>query len=84
MHASIPALLNFFKYDHLPEDLQTISRVFHDLAYFLVEELGEKTDGNLATGPQLNRALQKLLESKDAAVRAALEIKVDDAPRNIE
>jgi len=72
MHPSIPALLTYFSYDHLLEDLQEIPKLFHDLAHQLVDTLGESTNGKLDAGPQLNRSLQKLLESKDAAVRAAV------------
>lgn len=74
MHQSIPALLTYFRYDHLPENLQEVSKLFSDLAHELVEKLGEPTDGKLDAGPQLNRSLQKLLESKDSAVRAAVRI----------
>lgn len=79
MHQSIPALLRYFEYVHLPAHLQEISRPFSDLADELVRELGEATDGKLDAGPQLNRSLQKLLESKDAAVRAALVLEDDSA-----
>lgn len=70
MHPSIPALLQFFKYDHLPPDLQEISKPFHDLAHYLADRLGPAEE--IGRGAQFNRSLQKLLESKDAAVRAAL------------
>lgn len=69
MHPSIPALLKFFEYDHLPENLQEVSRPFHDLAHKLAEELDTQ---DIGAGAQLNRCIQKLLESKDCAVRAAL------------
>lgn len=69
MHPSIPALLKYFEYDHLPEHLQEISKPFHELAHMLAERLDTQ---DIGAGAQLNRALQKLLESKDCAVRAAL------------
>jgi hypothetical protein len=75
MHPSIPALLKFFNYDHLPPELQEISKLYHDLAHDLAERLGEIED--IGPGAQLNRAIQKLLESKDAAVRAALGLRSD-------
>lgn len=58
-------ILRFFEYDHLPEKLQTVSKPFGDMAEMLA---GMPTDhpAELAT------ALRKLLEAKDAAVRAAL------------
>lgn len=65
MHPETARLLSYFAFDHLPEDLQAISRAFHDLAHLLVEDLG-------LTGPETTVALRKLLEGKDAAVRAAL------------
>jgi len=56
-------ILKYFAYDHLPERLQVISKPFHDLAQDIA-----KMDGGAETAV----ALRKLLESKDAAVRAAL------------
>lgn len=56
--------LQFFNYDHLSEDLQEVSKPFHDLAANLAELV---PDNN-----QRRVALQKLLEAKDAAVRARL------------
>ncbi len=55
--------LSHFRYDHLPEELQEVSKPFSDLAHRLVESVPPRTD-------QLEVALQKLLEAKDAAVRA--------------
>lgn len=62
-HPATAAVLRFFAYDHLPLALQNVSRPFHDLAWLLAGYL---------EGPELTVALRKLLESKDAAVRAAL------------
>lgn len=62
-HPAIAALLKFFNYSHLPEPLQTASRQFHDVAWWV------------AKGPQNAEtvmALRKLLEAKDCAVRAQL------------
>jgi hypothetical protein len=58
-------ILRFFAYKHLPPKLQVVSKAFCDLAYNLVW---------LSSGPsaELSVALRKLLESKDAAVRASL------------
>lgn len=69
-HPSINAMMRFFDYDHLPPELQDISKPFADLADKLVANLGHIQEPG--AGAQLNRALQKLLESKDCAVRAAL------------
>ena len=55
-------LLQFFRYKHLPEYLQAISRPFGELAERLVQ--------TLPTNSELTTALRKLLEAKDCAVRA--------------
>jgi hypothetical protein len=70
MHESIPLLLRYFNYDHLPANLQEVSKPFYHLAIDMVERFGETTDGG--SGAQLNRGLQKLVEAKDCMVRAAL------------
>ena len=57
-------MAKWFAYDHLPEPLQEVSKPFHALAYHLCE----LTD----PGPERTDALRKLLEAKDAAVRAKL------------
>ena len=58
-------ILKYFAYDHLPETLQRVSEPFHRLAH--------QIDRDLPAGPETSTALRKLLEGKDAAVRAALE-----------
>jgi hypothetical protein len=57
-------MLKWFRYDHLPEPLQLVSKVFSVTAYAVIE--------NVAPGPERTVALRKLLEAKDAAVRARL------------
>lgn len=57
-------ILQFFEYGHLPAHLQGISRSFHVLAHQLVRVLPRN--------PERSTALRKLLEGKDAAVRAAI------------
>jgi hypothetical protein len=57
-------LLRFFTWEHLPADLQAVSRPCGDLAEHMARELpvcAETTAG-----------LRKLLEAKDCFVRAAL------------
>lgn len=54
----------FFAWEHLPPHLQEISRPFGELADRIVE--------TLPRNPERTVALRKLLEAKDAAVRAAL------------
>lgn len=55
-------IIQFFKFDHLPEAMQAVSRPFGELATRIVE--------TLPRNPERTVALRKLLESKDAAVRA--------------
>lgn len=57
-------ILQFFAYEHLPAHLQDVSAPFGQLARTLV--------ANLPRNPERTVALRKLLESKDAAVRARL------------
>lgn len=57
-------ILQFFAYSHLPEHLQEVSKPFGDLATKIVE--------SLPRNPERTVALRKLLEAKDAAVRAKL------------
>lgn len=57
-------IMQFFAYEHLPPHLQAVSKPFGDLARELVEKLPRN--------PERTVALRKLLESKDAAVRALL------------
>jgi hypothetical protein len=64
MHPSTAAILRYFEHEHLPEHLAAVSRPFCELAHALAA-------GGL-DGAELTVALRKLLEAKDAAVRAAL------------
>lgn len=57
-------ILQFFAYDHLPEKLRAISKPFCDQAQTIVQ--------TIPRNPERTVALRKLLESKDAAVRAFL------------
>ena len=57
-------LLQFFKYDHLPENLQVVSKPYCEMASFMCDTLPENSEKTTA--------LRKLLESKDCAVRAVL------------
>jgi hypothetical protein len=69
-------ILQFFSYAHLPPHLQLVSRPFCDLAHAIVmgdnvPEAGMVTIGSaLPRNPERTVALRKLLEAKDAAVRA--------------
>lgn len=57
-------IYQFFAFDHLPDHLKAVSRPFCELADLVLRTL----PGN----PERSVALRKLLEAKDAAVRAAL------------
>lgn len=57
-------MLRWFEYSHLPEKLQAVSAAFCELAVEIV--------AGIKPGPERTVALRKLLEAKDAAVRAAL------------
>jgi hypothetical protein len=54
----------FFSHDHLPPELRAVSIPFCELAAFVVH--------SLPRNPERTVALRKLLEAKDAAVRAAV------------
>lgn len=58
-------ILRYFTYEHLPPKLQSISISFCHLARIIEDRLPK--------GPEKSVALRKLLEAKDAAVRAALD-----------
>lgn len=57
-------MLKWFEYTHLPPHLQEVSKPFGELARLIAE--------TITPGPERTVALRKLLEGKDAAVRAKL------------
>jgi hypothetical protein len=57
-------IMQFFDYAHLPEHLRQVSMQFAMLATNIVE--------TLPRNPERTVALRKLLEAKDAAVRARI------------
>ena len=61
--ASGEHIAQFFSFAHLPAHLQAVSRPFSELAATIL---------TLPRNPERTVALRKLLESKDAAVRATL------------
>lgn len=63
-HKSITQILPFFAYEHLPPHLQEVSKDFSELAYMTANRAPESYECAIA--------LRKLLEAKDAAVRAML------------
>lgn len=63
MNASLE-ILRWFEYEHLPEYLQATSKMFETLATTLASTIQPGTERQIA--------LRKLLEAKDAAVRATI------------
>lgn len=63
-HLPAEPILQFFEFKHLPEHLQAVSRGFGEMAQTIVTMLPRN--------PERTVALRKLLEAKDAAVRAKL------------
>jgi hypothetical protein len=57
-------IMKFFKYDHLPANLRDISMPFCELAMEIAEKYPINSERTVC--------LRKLLEAKDAAVRANL------------
>lgn len=57
-------IMRWFTYAHLPADKQDVSRRFAELAEFV---------NALPAGAEKATALRKLLEGKDAAVRASFD-----------
>jgi hypothetical protein len=59
-----PPILRYFKHKHLPAHLSCVAQPYAELAIQVLTVT--------QPGPEQSVALRKLLESKDAAVRAAL------------
>lgn len=57
-------MLKHFQYEHLPDHLQAASKPFCELAVYVAT--------NIQGGPERTVALRKLLEAKDAVVRAVV------------
>jgi hypothetical protein len=58
-------MMKWFDFGHLPAPLQVASEPFNALAHWMM--------ANLKPGPEATIAMRKLLESKDAGVRAVIE-----------
>lgn len=56
--------IQFFDYEHLPAELQAVSRPCGELARLMEEKLPD--------GAEKSAGMRKLLEAKDCFVRAAL------------
>ena len=57
-------MMKWFAFEHLPEHLKVVSVKFYELACSIC--------GLVEPGPERTVALRKLLEAKDAAVRAVV------------
>jgi hypothetical protein len=57
-------LLSYFEFDHLPQRLAEVSKLFYGPAHALVQLNGDPAE--------TSAGLRKLLEAKDCAVRAVL------------
>lgn len=71
-HPAVEHVLKYFTYSHLPPKLQAVSADFHRLAQKVADVAPEN--------PETTVALRKLLEAKDAAVRAVLPVRLQDEP----
>jgi hypothetical protein len=56
--------IRFFKYEHLPKNLQEIAKPITELALLMETKLPD--------GPEKSAGMRKLLEAKDCFVRSVL------------
>ena len=63
-HPSVVAVMQFFHYEHLPPELAVVSEPFYRMAFDIA--------GRAPHSRETTVSLRKLLEAKDAAVRAVL------------
>lgn len=64
---NLEKVMSLFRYAHLPEDLQAVSKPFHDQALGLVQLLPQSAE--------LTLCLRALWEAKNLAVFAFVEAK---------
>ncbi len=64
-HPGVVGLVRFFRFSHLPANLQPKSAACSALVVTMLRELED--------GPELTAGLRKLLEAKDCFVRAGLD-----------
>lgn len=58
-------IMKYFKFEHLKDPLRSVSEKFAELAHWIV--------ANVPPGPERTVSLRKLMESKDAGVRARMD-----------
>ncbi|MCM1958027.1 hypothetical protein NCZ17_01395 [Acinetobacter modestus] len=68
-------IIKYFAYEHLPANLQEVSKPVGDLAHLL--------DALLPDGPEKTTGLRKLLEAKDCFVRQALDKPIEVPKKTI-
>lgn len=66
--AEVFPVLRYFSYAHLPKHLCFVSQPFFTLAHVIANQYADGADER-----ELAKALDRLLEAKDAAVRAAVK-----------
>ncbi len=59
-----PPIMRYFAFEHLPPNLQKVSKPFAEMAAYVV--------ATTHAGAEQSAGLRKLLEAKDCFVRAAL------------
>ena len=64
----VSSLLDFFSYEHLPDNLREVSKPFYDLAQQMAWNVDVKRCDEMMV------SLRKLLEAKDCAVRSVIPI----------
>lgn len=67
MNPRFEEMLELFRYEHLPEHLQLISKPFHDLAWEIAQQPTQRPAEQMT-------CLRKLLEAKDCAVRMGVPL----------
>lgn len=62
--------IQWFEYSHLPIQLQLVSKPIYELAHYMEQTLPD--------GPEKSAGMRKLLEAKDAFVRANIVTKSEE------
>jgi len=71
-NVAVNQIMQFFDYEHLPEQLKVVSARIGDVAHYMYQSLPD--------GPEKEAGLRKLLEAKDCFVRANfIEVKEREA-----
>lgn len=76
-HPALTEALRWLHWKHLPDHLAEISRPISELGHHLADQLAPN---GAAPSPQLLLGIQRLVEAKDALVRAAVATAPEPAP----